>query len=236
MLRSPLIFLPLVAIAVPASAAEIQIAAQGPVVEISSSQTVQGAPDMAVVGAGVTTQAATASAAMQQNAASMEKVIAALRAQGIAREDIQTVGISLSPRYNYNNDAPPTFLGYDAANQVSVRLRKIDKIGDTLDALVRAGATDLNGPQFVMEKDEQPRAQARKAAFEKARLQATEYARMAGYASVRLLEVNEAMSSGAPIPYARGVMVQEASVAKTPVEPGQVGTTVLVSVKYEMVR
>ena len=245
MFRSPAI-LPVAALSVfggsvfagsvPAGAAEVQIAAQGPIVEITAAQTVQAAPDVAIVGAGVTTRAPTATAAMQQNAAAMEKVVARLRALGIAREDIQTTGISLGARYSYNNDGPPTFQGYDAANQVSVKLRKIARAGETLDALVAAGATDINGPQFTLENDGQVRAQARKAAFEKARAQANEYAQMAGYSSVRLLEVSESMGGGAPVPYARAEMVQVAAAPKTPVEPGQVGTVVQVSVKYEMVK
>lgn len=237
MRKSSAILLPLMAIvAVPAGAAEIQIPVQGPVIEITAAQTVQAAPDLVTVGAGVTTRAPTAVAAMQGNAAAMEKVVARLRSLGIAREDVQTTGISLSPRYNYNNDAPPTFLGYDATNQVSIKLRKIDKAGATLDALVAAGATDINGPHFQLEKDEAAQSQARKAAFEKAQNQAMEYAKMAGYGSVRLLEVNEAITGGAPVPFARAVMVQEAAMPKTPIEPGQVGTTAQVSVKYEMVR
>lgn len=238
MRKSSVILLPLMALTAVSAvdAAEIQIAVQGPVVEITAAQTVQAAPDVVTVGAGVTTRAPTAVAAMQGNAAAMDKVIARLRALGIAREDVQTTGITLSPRYNYNNDAPPTFLGYDAANQVSIKLRKIDKAGATLDALVAAGATDINGPHFQLEKDEGARSQARKVAFEKAQNQAMEYARLAGFGSVRLLEVNEAITSGAPVPYARVAMVQEAAAPKTPVEPGQVGTTVQVSVKYEMVR
>lgn len=223
-------------VAVPALAADVQVAVQGPVVEISAAQTVQAAPDVAIIGAGVTTRAPTATQAMQQNAVAMDKVVARLRALGIAREDIQTVGISLSPRYTYNSEAPPTFIGYDAANQVSVKLRRIDKAGETLDALVVVGATDINGPQFQLEKDDAVRAQARKAAFEKARVQALGYAQMAGFTSLRLLEVSEAISGGAPVPYVRTMAMADSVVAKTPVEPGQVGTTVQVSVKYEMVK
>lgn len=236
-LALPLTLLSVAAVsAVPAIAAETPSPVQGPVVHISASQIVQSTPDIAVIGAGVTTRAPTAAGAMQQNAAAMEKVIARLRTLGIAREDIQTVGISLSPRYNYNNDAPPTFLGYDASNQLSVKLRRIEKVGETLDALVAAGVTDINGPQFLLEKDDAQRAQARKAAFEKARNQAIEYAQMSGFTSVRVLEVSESTMGGTPIPYARAEMMVAAAAPKTPVEPGQVGTVVQVSVKYEMVK
>ena len=51
--------------ALPAHAAEVNIQATGPVVELSVMQQVMGDPDKATVGAGVTTQAPTAQAAMQ---------------------------------------------------------------------------------------------------------------------------------------------------------------------------
>ena len=67
------------ALAAPAAAAEVQIAATGPVVELSVSQTIDARPDIATVSAGVTTRAPTAVAAMQQNAATMTAVRLAIR-------------------------------------------------------------------------------------------------------------------------------------------------------------
>lgn len=223
---------------VPALAAEVQIAVQGPVVEMTVNEVVRSAPDTATVGAGVSTRAPTATAAMQQNAAAMDKVIARLRALGIARDDIQTASISLSPQYQYNNDnTPPRFLGYEAANQVSVILHDLDRVGGTLDALVSAGATNINGPSFSLDKDEAARATARKNAFQRAQSEAMEFARLAGFSGLRLLEVSEAFTGRGPVPYAAdAVMVTAQRVAKTPVEPGQVGTGVNLTVKYEMTR
>jgi len=43
------------AAAIPASAAEVQIQATGPVVELSVSETVQAQPDLATISAGVST-------------------------------------------------------------------------------------------------------------------------------------------------------------------------------------
>ena len=98
--------------AAPASAAVVQIASNGPVVEITASETVQSAPDQATVMAGVTTREPTASAAMRRNAAQMDAVIARLRALEIAREDIQTSGVSLNAVFNYDNrGVPPQFMG-----------------------------------------------------------------------------------------------------------------------------
>lgn len=219
-----------------ANAAEIQIAAQGPVVEIGATHTVMAAPDVVIVSAGVTTRAPTAVAAMRQTAAAMEKVVARIKALGVDPKDIQTQGIGLNAQYQYNGDKPRTFLGYDASNTVSIKLRKIDKAGETLDALVEAGANDISGPNFQLEDDTAAIAAARKAAFAEAQARAMDYARMAGYSGVRLLEVDESVSQRGPMPMQADAIMVTAARAKTPVEPGEVGTSVSITTKFEMTR
>lgn len=238
MIRYALPLLAATAAAAPAMAAEIQITAQGPVVELSVSETVKARPDMATVGAGVTTQAPTAVAAMQQNAKAMDAVIAKIRALGIAKDDVQTAGISLNADYDYDQQArKQVFRGYRASNMVNVILRDVSKAGAVLDALVAAGATDLNGPNFGIDNDKPVKDQARKAAMASARAQAMDYAKMAGYTDIRLLEINEAVSFSQPMPMMMKNMAADAAApAPTPVEPGLVGTSVNVTVKYEMVR
>ncbi|WP_338468284.1 SIMPL domain-containing protein [Novosphingobium sp. ZN18A2] len=225
------------AIAAPAMAAEIQIQAQGPVVEINATHTVNGAPDVAVVSAGVTTRAQSAVAAMRQNAEAMTGVVAKIKALGVDPKDIQTQGIRLNPQYRYNGNEPRTFLGYDASNRVSIKLHKVAETGEVLDALVAAGATDISGPDFQLEDDAAAKAAARKAAFAEARERASEYARMAGYSGVRLLEIDESVSHQGPVPMmVQARMADSAPMAKTPVEPGEVGTSVSVTAKFEMTR
>lgn len=225
------------AAAVPAAAAEVQVASQGPVVELSVTETVKAKPDIAEVGAGVTTEAPTAVAAMAANARAMDAVVARIKALGIAAEDIQTTGINLGAQYDYDQARQrPAFRGYQASNRVSVTLRDVARAGPVLDALVAAGATDLSGPSFSIDDDAGPRAQARKAAFDKAQAQAAEYARWAGFGGVRLLSVSEAVNPGPPMPMMERASVQSADAKSTPVEPGLVGTSVTVSVTFEMTR
>lgn len=225
------------AAASPAAAAEIQLAAQGPVVELSVTETVKARPDLATVSAGVTTQAATAVEAMQRNATAMDAVIQRIKSLGIAAADIQTTGIELGAQYDYDQARQrQVFRGYQASNRVSVILRKVPDTGRVLDALVAAGATDISGPSFSIDDDTAPRAQARKAAMDKARAQAEEYARWAGYGGVRLLQVSELVNPGRPMPYQAEARLASADAKTTPVEPGLVGTMVTVTVTYEMTR
>ncbi len=228
----------LAAMASPVAAAEIHLQAQGPVVELSVTETVKARPDLATVSAGVTSQAATAVEAMQKTAAAMDAVVRSIKALGIEDEDIQTTGIELGAQYDYDQtQRRQIFRGYQASNRVSVILRKVPDTGRVLDALVAAGATDISGPSFSIDDDTAPRAQARRAALDKAKRQAEEYARWAGYTGVRLLQVSELVNPGQPMPYAQreAIMVTGSKIA-SPVEPGLVGTAVTVNVTYEMTR
>jgi uncharacterized protein YggE len=226
-------------LASPAAAAEIQIQSNGPVVELGVSETVDSRPDIATVFAGVTSQAPTAVAAMRANATKMTTVVAKIKALGVAEDDIQTAGINLSPQYDYNRTTQAqVFKGYVASNRVSVKLRKVDKAGEVLDALVASGATDIGGPEFSVDDDSAYRAEARRNALQRAQAQATEYARLAGYSGIRLLEIDESISGQQPpMPLMRAVKLEQAAdAAATPVQPGLVGTVVNLTVKYELTR
>ena len=239
MIRYAIPALAAAAIASSAQAAEVQIQSQGPVVELSVSESVDAKPDIVDIGAGVTSQASTAVEAMHINAREMNAVIDRIKALGIKDKDIQTTGINLSAQYDYDQSTSrQVFRGYQASNRVNVTLREVPRAGEVLDALVAAGATDINGPNFSLDDDTGARAQARKAAFEKARAQAEEYARWSGFSGVRLLEINESVAAGPPMPYAQSAerKMMDVSAAPTPVEPGLVGTMVSLTVKFEMTR
>lgn len=223
--------------AMPATAAEVQIQAQNPVVELSVNEIVRSAPDVAQIGAGVTTRAATAREAVRQNAEAMDRLIARMRALGIERKDIQTNNFNLNPNYTYNRETgEQTFTGYNVNNNVSVKLRDLKRAGEVLDALVEAGANNIYGPNFMLEDDMEAKATARGNAFKRGRQMAEEYARMSGYSGVRLLEVSESFQSYGRVP-PPAMAIRTASVAEdasTPIEPGEVGTGVTITVKYEM--
>lgn len=225
-----------VALTAPAAAAEVQIQAQGPVVELTVNEIVYSTPDVAQIGAGVQNRAQTAQEAVRQNAAAMDRVIARLRSLGIERKDIQTSNFSLNAQYDYREGQGQRFVAYEVTNQVQVKLRDLARAGEVLDALVSAGANNVYGPNFLLEGDDAAKAEARGLAYQRGRSMAQEYARMAGFSGVRLLEVSEVFQNyGRPMPVAMQARAESAD-AGTPIEPGEVGTGVNLTVKYEMTR
>lgn len=220
------------------SAAEIEIEAGGPVVELNVFETVQVSPDVATIGAGVTTEAPTATEALRQNSAEMEKVIARIKALGVAAKDIQTTGINLNAMYDYNQESQrQVFRGYQASNRVSVMLRKIEDTGKVLDALVAAGANDLNGPSFSVEDDTAAKDAARKRAFERAQAQAKAYADLLGFDGAKVLAIAENIEGRGPMPELAAVRLGVAkSDAVPPVQPGMISAGVNLTIKYELVK
>lgn len=222
----------------PLHAADVQIVATNPVVELTVHEEVEAKPDTVRISAGVVTDAPTAVEALRQNSVEMRRVIDRIKAAGIPERDIQTTGLNLSARYDYNQQQQrQIFRGYRAANQVSVTFRDVEAVGPTLDALVAAGANDINGPSFSIGDDEQVKATARRNAMERARRQALEYARGAGYSDVRLLQVSETITASERME--RDAIIVTGSrvgAAAPPVEPGVIGTGVTVNVSYEMIR
>lgn len=203
----------------------------GTVLEISADGTSTRIPDLAVIQAGVVTQAATAGDAMRQNSTRMATVLAALRRAGIAERDIQTSSVSLSPQYRYAQNESPVITGYQASNQVTVRFRDIAKSGAILDALVSQGANNISGPNLTIDKPEAALDEARTAAIATARARAELYAKAAGLRVDRILSISE--SSAMPVPPRPMMMARmEAAADATQVVAGESELTVSLSVRF----
>jgi uncharacterized protein YggE len=131
-----------------------QASADATLLSVSARGQASRVPDVATASAGVVTQAADASAAMRANAEQMNRLMAAIRAAGVAEKDTRTTGISVNPDYRYAENRAPEITGYRATNTVSIKVRDIDKLGKVLDALVANGANDINGPSFEIDQPE----------------------------------------------------------------------------------
>ncbi len=218
-----------------AQAANVEIVAHNPVIELSVSEQVDSAPDTATFSTGVETRAPTATQALRDNSVQARAVIDRLKSLGIAEKDIQTTGINLRADYDYDQESRENrFVGYVVSNQVSATVKDISKLGQILDAIVTSGATNLNGPSFSISDDSKLKDVARERALANAKARAMSYARAEGYSGVRVLSISEGMSHQSEAP----MMRMEASTSKSapPIAPGQVGTVVSLNITYEMTR
>jgi uncharacterized protein YggE len=234
-----LVAAPAAALAQPPRPVSAPAALEGPVVTLSVSESIDAPPDLAVIQTGVETRAPAARDAMAQNARKIDALVAALLKTGIQRQDIQTGRISLNPQYDYSDrsgEQGPRFLGYQATNMLTVTLRKLDNAGETIDAMVNAGATNINGPTFSIADTSKIEAQARDRAVRNGAERAAAYARAAGYRSARLLAISETggFQPPMPLPMARAMSLADAPATK--IEPGQLSTSVTLNFSYMLER
>ena len=223
------------AVLLPSAAAAQQITQTiaGTRLDINATGEVTRVPDIAIITAGVVSRSATASAALQDAADRMQRVLSALRRAGVADRDIQTSNVSLNPEYRYENNQPPQLVGYGATNNVSVRFRDIRSSGKILDALVAQGANQINGPSLTLDKPEEALDEARAKAISIGRARAELYARSLGLHIVRIVSVSDSLGAYAPPPPVP-LMMARAQKADTSIEPGEQKLQVSLAMTFEL--
>lgn len=191
-------------------------------------------PDEVTISAGVTTRAPQAEAALRDNAERMARVRTALRS-AVAARDIQTGYVSLNQDYRQDPSAGGEMqpAGYVATNNLTIRFRDVARAGPIIDALVAAGANNVNGPSFGIADRDGALDEARSQAVVAARARAEIYARALGTRVVRIVAISELSSAD------RRVLVQNMSVSRgesadTRIEPGEVEVEANVTVTFEL--
>ncbi|MGI4730762.1 MAG: SIMPL domain-containing protein [Janthinobacterium lividum] len=208
--------------------------ADGTMLTVSARGRVSRVPDLATIRAGVVTQGATAAGALAENAARVDKVIAALRTAGIAPRDLSTASVSLQPQYRYADGQAPVVTGYQATNAVSVRFHDIARAGRVLDTLVAQGANQIEGPNLSLENPDAALDEARTDAVRRARARADLYAAAAGLHVQRIVSISEEGEESAPPAPVMFRMRAEAMAAapSTQLLPGQTDVAATLSVRF----
>ncbi|MEE4021607.1 SIMPL domain-containing protein [Gordonia sp. PKS22-38] len=195
---------------------------------------VTGTPDTLRADIGVEATADDVSSALNESSTQVSAVTDAVVEAGVAREDIQTQQVDLSPQYA--NPAPGStreISGYQATNTIRVTIRDIATASDVLAAAATAGGdnTRISNVAFAIDDDSELMKQAREAAFTDARGRADQYASLSGDSLGDVQTINE-QTSGQEQP----TTVQRDSVAAAPVpiEPGQQTLTFSVTVTFEL--
>ncbi|RKR00340.1 SIMPL domain-containing protein [Maricaulis maris] len=204
-----------------------------PTLSLSESATVQIAPEFATVSSGVVTRADTAQAAVRANADAMSQVFAALRRAGVDSDDMQTAQLSVSPVYadrRQPNQVELTIIGYEARNQVSAKVRDTARVGQVIDAMVSAGANNINGVTFGAEETGDALNSARREAIAALLSKAELFADAAGFELCGIRRMGE--SNYRPQPVYESRMMAMSDGASTPVAAGELTLTATVSADF----
>jgi uncharacterized protein len=194
-------------------------------ITVAGTGSVAVTPDRAAFTFGTISQGSTAAAALTASSDGVQRIVTVLRRAGVARADIQTSEVSLSPRTSDNGAA---VVGYTAANSVTATIRKIANAGDVVDAAVAAGANQVYGPNLLASDQDAAYRNALEAAVAEARTKAETLARTAGATLGRITAIAESGD-------AKPVFSPETALAKAPqIEPGTQTIEATVSVTFAL--
>jgi uncharacterized protein len=158
-------------------------------VQVSGSAAVNVVPDRASVQLGVQSNGVTVDEVEQANTAAIQRVLKALRAQGIEEKDLATDRYVIEPVYE-NYDAL-RIRGYRINNIVAVTLRDVNRTSPAIAAALRAGANQVVDVQFYTSQLRQYRDQARNLAMTAAGEKASALAEAAGAQAGNALTISE---------------------------------------------
>jgi len=196
-------------------------------VTVTGEASIAVAPDMATMRVGVSSQEKTAREASEANARQMTGVLAAIKGAGVAERDVQTSRLSLQPQYDPNKGTP-RLTGFQASNQVTIRIRDVDSLPIVLDRAIAAGANEMSGIEFGVSEQSKLLDQARDDAIADARRKAELYAKAAGAKLGHVVSITEEGSAPPPRP------MQAMRAGAVPIAPGEQTLRATVTVSYEL--
>lgn len=211
---------------------------------VSGQGTVTVIPDVAVLNMGVEAEASTVEQAIDEAAVAMDRVIAALYANGVAENDIKTQWFDIYPiREWVDMDYPvkswieddyEVLLGYRVTNMVTVKIRDVEATGQIIDAAAKAGGDliRIHGVSFTVDDPSIYESEARAQAIADARDKAQQLANFAGVHMGSPFYISE---SGGFFPIYQdyyGVGVMAAEQVPTPISPGETEITLTVQMAF----
>jgi hypothetical protein len=205
------------------------------VITIDGTGKVTTKPDIAQVSLGVLSDAATVKAAQTDNTKKMNDIIAAVKALGVKADDITTTNYSIAPKIDWSN-GKQNIIGFTVSQNIEVKVRDLDKVGDILAKGGELGANQAGGVQFTIDDPKKVQADAREKAIEDARTKADVLAKQLGLTLVKVVSFSESGNTPNPMPlYAKAMGVGGGSDAVAPqIETGTQDVISSVNVTFEV--
>ncbi|WP_372884201.1 SIMPL domain-containing protein [Shimia sp.] len=222
------------ALALCAGAALAAGTATGGQITVSGEGRVERVPDMAVITLGVEHEAPSAGAAVARVAAGSEALLTALAEIGVAPRDLRTSTLSLSPLRNHRSQGAgaPEIIGFQARNEVTVRLRDLSRLPELLGRVTDEGGNRFRGLHFALQDPAPAIDEARRLAVADGRARAALYAEAAGVGLGALVSISDA-ATALPQPM---LMARTASADMAmPIAEGELGLSASVTMVFEII-
>ena len=195
--------------------------------------TVRARPDQAVVTLGVETSGETLASALAENNQRAAAVLDALKAHGVAENDIQTASFQIQfeePR-DPQTGRPIGPRVYRVVHVYTAIFRDLEAVGAGVDAAVAAGGNRVEGIAFRIGSPDRLAMEARRLAAEDAKARAQTLAAALG-AQLGPVRMVREVSFARPIPVPMARMAAEA--AAVPVAAGELEIAVEIEVTWEL--
>ena len=162
-------------------------------IQFTAEGSVFAKPDIAQLTLGIKTERKkTAVEAVKENTDQMNKVIAAVKEQGVEEKDIKTTSYNLNPSYDYNKETGRSEIkGYEVNQQVTVKIRDLESIGAIIEATTKVGANQVGNIAFTIDDMSEIKKLAREEAIAKAKDKAKEMTELTGIKLGDLVNVYE---------------------------------------------
>ncbi len=203
-------------------------------ISISAEGKVTALPDIATISVGVQTENKSVSSAQKENTTKMNAIIEKVKSFGLTAEDIKTSNYSIYPQYDYVNGRQVE-RGYMVTQNIDVKVRSLDKIGEILSAVGSLGANQVGGVAFTIDEPEELRQQARIKALEAAKKKAQALADAAGVKLGKVVGFSENEEyAPAPAYYAKDAGLGMGGDGTPSIQSGSQDVVVDVTVLYEI--
>ena len=210
-----------------------------PTITVQGQAKMSAAPDIAVLNFGVQTgRQKSAQGAMEILSNKMNAVMEAVTGLGIEEKDITTQNLWLNPSYDYY-DGRRVETGYEANQNLSVKVRDLSKLTTALDTVVSEGVNQVGGVSFTIDDPDALREEGRVEAIADAQQKAKKLAVALGKSLGKFKGYGEGFGGGQPMPYMSMEIMDSKSIGMgggggPPVPTGEQEITVSVSLTYEL--
>jgi len=226
------------------AANQVQVSRQPEGFWVSGTGKITVAPDLATISLGIQSMEKNVADARTKAAEGMDKLVQSLKDSGIADKDIQTGYFNIDQKTQHNNyDQTYTIIGYEVTNYVTVKVRKIDSVGDIIDSAVQTGGdlVRINNLYFSVEEPSEYYKVVREKAVADAQAKAEQYAKLM---NARLgnptYVVEGTLASNTydryPNYYSMGLDIVESTLSSgTSISTGENTITMNITVSYELI-
>jgi uncharacterized protein YggE len=193
-------------------------------------------PDIARITIGVISTGSNVAATQKQNTDKMNAITSAIKGFGVKDDDIQTSNYNIYPQYDYA-DGRQTLRGYQVSQQLSVKVRDLEKIGDILAKSGELGSNQVGGVSFEVDDTTAIQKQARDKAIADAKEKAQVLAKSLGVQLGKVVSFSEDYGSS-PVPMlynSYNKVMDEAAGAPAPdIQSGSMDVSKSVSITFEI--